>query len=50
MNCSREVNGVAGSLGVRVRHSRDEVLGDVGACAYLLLEEMWAVVEAATPM
>jgi hypothetical protein len=35
---------------VRVRHSRDEVLGDVGACAYLLLEEMWAVVEAATPM
>ena len=30
--------------------SRDEVLGDGGAGAYLLPEEMRAVVEAASPM
>jgi hypothetical protein len=54
-----EVKGVAGSgievlvevgrARVRARRSRDEVLGDGGARAYLLPEERRAVVEAASP-
>ena len=32
------------------RHALDEVLSDGGARAYLLPEERWAAVEAASPM
>ena len=53
----REVKGVAGSgfevlvgVGRAHRRSRDKVLGDGGARAYLLPEERRAVVEAASPM